>query len=81
MKYFANIKTAEELRKVYRELCLTLHPDRGGNEEDFKAMQAEFESMKADFTNGTAGTSYTHTTHTETAEERRQRDDQIYGES
>ncbi len=76
MKYFANIKTAEELRKVYRELCLTLHPDRGGNEEDFKAMQAEFESMKADFTNGTAGTSYTHTTHTETAEERRQREEE-----
>ncbi len=77
MKYFANIKTAEELRKVYRELCLTLHPDRGGNEEDFKAMQAEFESLKAAFMNGTAGTSYTYTNaHTETAEERRQREEE-----
>lgn len=77
MKYFANIKTAEELRKVYRELCLTLHPDKGGNEEDFKAMQAEFESLKAAFMNGNAGTSYTYTnTHTETAEERRQREEE-----
>ena len=77
MKYFANIKTADELRKIYRELCLTLHPDRGGNEEEFKAMQTEFESLKAAFMNGTAGTSHTYTnTHTETAEERRQREEE-----
>lgn len=74
MKYFININTSEELRKAYRALCLTMHPDRGGNEEEFKAMQNEFEALKKSFMNGTAGRkAYTYT-HTETAEQKARRE-------
>ena len=43
MTYFENCKTAEELRKEFHRLAKELHPDNGGNAEDFKAMKAEFE--------------------------------------
>ena len=43
MKYFNNITTAEELKKRFRELSITLHPDRGGNAEEFAAMLAEYQ--------------------------------------
>lgn len=42
-KYFANITTAQELKKAYKRLCLQLHPDKGGDPAEFKAMQAEYE--------------------------------------
>lgn len=42
MKYFSNCKTAEELKKAYRNAAKRLHPDAGGDENEFKAMQAEF---------------------------------------
>ena len=45
MKYFTECKTAEELKKAYRKAAARLHPDNGGSEEEFKAMQAEY--MKA----------------------------------
>lgn len=43
MKYFNNITTAEELKKQFRNYCVTMHPDKGGNPEEFKAMLAEYE--------------------------------------
>lgn len=43
MKYFVNINNAEDLKKRFRELSISLHPDRGGNAEDFAAMLAEYE--------------------------------------
>ena len=72
MKYFANIHSADELRKAYRANVINMHPDRGGNEEEFKAMQAEFESLKKQYQNGTAYTYESH--HQETAEERARRE-------
>lgn len=45
MKYFTNCKTAEELKKEYRTLAKQLHPDLGGDTEEFKIMQNEFEAM------------------------------------
>lgn len=45
MKYFENCKTAEELKKAYHKAAARLHPDNGGNEEEFKAMQAEYMRM------------------------------------
>ena len=70
MKYFSNINNAEELRKAYRQHVINMHPDRGGNEEEFKAMQAEFETLKKQYQNGTRREQYSHT---ETAEERARR--------
>lgn len=45
MAYFTNCKTAEELKTAYRKAAMKLHPDNGGNEEEFKTMQAEFSKM------------------------------------
>ena len=46
MKYFRNCKTAEELKKEYRKLAMKLHPDIiGGDGEEFKEMQNEFERL------------------------------------
>lgn len=46
MKYFTNCTTAEELKKEYRKLAMKLHPDIvGGDGEEFKRMQAEFEKL------------------------------------
>lgn len=43
MKYFNNITTPEELKKQFHIYCLTMHPDKGGDPEEFKAMLAEYE--------------------------------------
>lgn len=43
MKYFVNINNAEDLKKRFRELSISLHPDRGGSSEEFAAMLAEYE--------------------------------------
>lgn len=40
--YFSECKTAEELKKAYRNAAKRLHPDAGGDAELFKAMQNEF---------------------------------------
>ncbi len=73
MKYFVNINNSEELRQAYRAYVISMHPDRGGNEEDFKAMQAEFKTAKTRCQNDTAGQNYTYT---ETAEERTHRQEE-----
>lgn len=43
MKYFSNISTIEELKNLYRRYVVTMHPDKGGSEAEFKEMQAEYE--------------------------------------
>lgn len=42
-KYF---NSSKDLKKQYRELCKKLHPDHGGNEEEFKKMMAEYEKIQ-----------------------------------
>lgn len=46
-KYFAGIKTVEELRKRYKELLKKNHPDNGGNEETMKEINAEYDRLSA----------------------------------
>lgn len=43
MKYFQNITTPDELKKQFRAYCVTMHPDKGGDPEEFKAMLNEYE--------------------------------------
>lgn len=49
MKYFNNITTPEELKKQFRALSIKLHPDRGGNAEEFRNMMAEYMAISKDF--------------------------------
>lgn len=43
MRYFANINNPEELKKAFRAYCVTMHPDKGGDPEEFKTMLNEYE--------------------------------------
>lgn len=54
-KYFENVRTRKELVKAYRKLAKKLHPDCGGNAEEFKAMSAEFNALLAALPDTDAG--------------------------
>lgn len=43
MRYFEGLRTYEELKKEYRRLARKLHPDFGGDAEEFKKMAAEYD--------------------------------------
>ena len=45
MKYLKGINNLKELKKQYRALAMELHPDRGGDEEQFKALVNEYEEL------------------------------------
>lgn len=49
MKYFKNITTAEEIKKQFRVYCVNMHPDKGGDLEEFKAMMAEYNGIIKNF--------------------------------
>lgn len=49
MKYFKNITTAEEIKKQFRAYCVSMHPDKGGDSEKFKAMMAEYNDIIKNF--------------------------------
>lgn len=63
MKYFVNYPyTAETLKNEYREFCKKLHPDTGGNAQDFAEMMNEYEQTRRNL-NGNGTTAHTaHTT-------------------
>lgn len=48
-KYFTNITTAEEIKKQFRAYCVSMHPDKGGDPEEFKAMMAEYSGIIKNF--------------------------------
>lgn len=43
-KYFGNCKTIEDVKETYRKLAKKLHPDCGGDAEEFKKMTAEYQT-------------------------------------
>lgn len=45
MEYFKNVKCLEDVKEIYRKLCLKLHPDRGGDMFSFIAMRKEYEKV------------------------------------
>lgn len=44
-KYFTGCVTQRELKKRYRELAKKLHPDHGGNQDEFIAMKNEYDRL------------------------------------
>ena len=49
MKWFKDVTTIEELRKLYRELSRKHHPDNGGNVSDMQEINAEYDAIFARF--------------------------------
>jgi curved DNA-binding protein len=43
--------TEEEIKKAYRKLAMTYHPDRGGDEETFKKIKEAYEKLTANGAN------------------------------
>ena len=43
MMYFNDVNNLNELKSRFRQLAFKLHPDKGGNEKEFSAMQQEYE--------------------------------------
>lgn len=44
-KYFNNVKSLNELKKLYKELARKNHPDFGGSVAAMQAINAEYDSM------------------------------------
>lgn len=42
-EFFKDCHTCEDVKQTYKKLAKKLHPDCGGNAEEFKAMSAEYE--------------------------------------
>jgi len=47
--YFQGCTTKEQLKKKHRELCMKLHPDKGGDINQFRQMQEEYEMLRKKF--------------------------------
>lgn len=47
MKYLNGIKTLEELKKAYYKLAMKMHPDRGGDVEEMKILNNEYDTWFA----------------------------------
>lgn len=45
MKFFSNVTSLDELRLQFKKNVKLLHPDNGGNEADFKAMNNEYNDL------------------------------------
>lgn len=44
MKYFKDCQTIEDVKQEYKRLAKQLHPDCGGDAEEFKRMQADYQT-------------------------------------
>ena len=74
MKWFSNPRTVEELKRQYRDLTKKHHPDLGGNAEDMKSINNEYDQLFARLKNiheGADGKSY------HSKEENRERPEQF----
>ena len=45
MKWFKEINSLDELRKLYRKLVVKHHPDNGGSEEIIKEINSEYDTL------------------------------------
>lgn len=74
MTYFKSCKTIEDVKETFRDLAKKLHPDCGGDAEQFKKMMAEytiiFKRLKNVHRTGEKKTEQeSHTEYTESPEE------------
>ena len=73
MKYFNNCKTAEDVKKTFKDLAKKLHPDCCGSAEEFKRMMQEYEEafnrLKNTHTSSKGETYTSSKATTETAQE------------
>ncbi|WP_251616875.1 molecular chaperone DnaJ [Senimuribacter intestinalis] len=44
-RFFKNIETLEDLKAQYKKLAMANHPDRGGDLETMKAINAEYDDL------------------------------------
>lgn len=44
-KYFKNVQNYNELKKIYKELLKTNHPDNGGDLAKMQEINAEYDVM------------------------------------
>lgn len=42
MTYFADVRTVEEIKALYRNLAMQHHPDRGGDEDTMKEINRQY---------------------------------------
>lgn len=72
MTYFKNCKTIEDVKNIFKNLAKKLHPDNGGNPEEFKNMMTEYKIMFDRLKNihqSKEGETYEKKTTTETPEQ------------
>ena len=46
-KFFANCKSLDEVKKMYKELAMLHHPDRGGDTLTMQLINAEYASIRS----------------------------------
>ena len=44
-KYITNVTTLAELKQKYKKLAMQMHPDRGGDEEEMKVLNNEYDEL------------------------------------
>ncbi|WP_135230714.1 J domain-containing protein [Deinococcus fonticola] len=58
MNYFQNITDAAELKNLYRQLCKTHHPDKGGSTEQMQDINNQYEAAMKRLISGKSETEY-----------------------
>jgi curved DNA-binding protein CbpA len=44
-KYFTGCSSLDEVKRLYKELAMKYHPDRGGDKATMQAINLEYESI------------------------------------